>query len=64
MGPSRTPAPRARRACGVVCEAYPQGQFICPEEVKKGPPENAQRFVGQEANACGFVKGDRGMILL
>lgn len=63
--PSRTPAKRERRVCGVVCEAYPQGQFICPEEVKlMGSPENAMRFLGVEANACGFKKGDRGMILL
>jgi hypothetical protein len=63
--PSRTPALRARRKCGVVCGAYPQGQFICPEDVRsQGPPENAQRFLGCEANACGFQKGDLGMILL
>lgn len=63
--PSRTPAQRARRKCGAVCEAYPQRQFICPEDLKeKGTPENAQRFLGIEANACAFRKGDRGMILL
>ena len=63
--PSRTPTQWERRKCGEVCGAYPQGQFICPEEVKStGTPENATRFLGNEANACGFKKGDRSMILL
>ena len=64
-GSSRISAQRIRRECGVVCQAYPQGQFTCPEEDQfEGTPENARRFLGIEANACGFRKGDRGMILL
>lgn len=63
--PSRIPAQRVRRECGVVCGAYPQGQFICPEENQSmGSPESAKCFLGIEANACGFQKGDRGMIVL
>ena len=62
--PSRTPAQRVRRKCGGVCAAYPQGQFICPEDGKEtGSPEHAAHVPGRKANACGFHKGDRGMIL-
>ena len=62
--PSRSPAKQGRHFCGAGCETAPQGQLICPEEQKeKGNPKTAKRFWGTEANACGFKKGDRGLIL-
>ena len=69
-GPSRTPAQRARgyAACkrfGHLAETLDLGGFTPPNSSEiKGSPRNAKHFVGVEANACVFQKGDRGMIVL
>ena len=59
-----SPAQRGRRVCGAGCKASPRGQFICPEGLKsEGPPKHTGYVLGSEANACGFKKGDRGMLI-
>ena len=69
MGPSRTPAQRARgyaasKRFGRQAKTLGLGEFTSPKSSeRKGSPRNAEHFVGNEANACGFHKGDRGMII-